>query len=633
MPADTIPQRLVGQARLRPDSMAYFTRDHGGWRGTTWKTYFDEVKQAARALIALGFQPGQTVCILGYNRPEWVVMALACMSAGGAPAGIYTTCSHQEVQYIVDHAESPVVLVENQEQWAKIHAERANLPGLRHVVVMKGAPAIDDPLVLSWEAFLAKGGGATDEAFFERIEALKPENLATLIYTSGTTGPPKGVMLSHRNLAWTSLIARDLVDARPTDRMLSYLPLSHIAEQMFSIHGSVTSGYAVYYAESLPKLADNLKEVEPTIFFGVPRVWEKFYAGVAQKLSEARGGKAKLLSWARSVGTKATALRGAGKHPKGALALQYALAQRLIFGKLRAAIGLGKARICVSGAAPIAPEVLSFFCSLDIPILEVYGQSEDTGPTSFNRPSRMRLGTAGPIIPGVEVKIAGDGEILVRGPNVFLGYYKEPEATAETLVDGWLHSGDLGEIDRDGFLSITGRKKEIIITAGGKNISPKNIENALKAHELVGEAVVVGDRRKFLTALVTLEPEAAARFASQRGLKAENLHESPEVRAQIQKAIDEVNATLARVETIKKFTILPRAFTMEDGELTPTLKVKRKNVHKNFAAEIEAMYAELPWTPPANPPPSLASPAALAPARPPWPGRLPRKYPVNWSPR
>jgi long-chain acyl-CoA synthetase len=592
MPADTIPQRLVGQARLRPDAMAYFTREGGSWRGTTWKAYFDEVKQASRALLALGLAPGQSTAILGYNRPEWVIFALATMCAGGAPAGIYTTCSPPEVHYIVEHAEAPVVLVENQEQWEKIRAERGRLPGLRHVVVMRGAPAIDDPMVLSWDAFLARGGGATDEAFFERIDALKPEGLATLIYTSGTTGPPKGVMLSHRNIAWTSLIARDLVDARPSDRMLSYLPLSHIAEQMFSVHGAVTSGYAVYYAESLPKLAENLKEVEPTVFFGVPRVWEKFHAGIAQKLGEAQGAKARLLAWARGVGSRAVELRGAGAHPSGALAIQYRAAQRLVFQKLRQAIGLGKTRVCVSGAAPIAPEVLAFFGSLDIPILEVYGQSEDTGPTSFNRPNRMRFGTVGPAIPGVELKIASDGEILVRGPNVFLGYFTEPEATREVLQDGWLHSGDLGELDRDGFLSITGRKKEILITAGGKNIAPKNIENALKAHELIGEAVLIGDRRKFLTALVTLEPEAAARFAAQRGLEPSGLHEHPELIATIQRVVDEVNATLARVETVKKFKVLPRAFSMEEGELTPTLKVKRKNVYKNFAAEIEALYAE-----------------------------------------
>lgn len=592
MPADTIPQRLVGQARLRPDAMAYFSRDRDGWRGISWKVFFEEVKRASRALLTLGLQSGQTTCILGYNRPEWVTMALATMCVGGAPAGIYTTSSCEEVQYIVDHADAQVILVENQEQWEKIKAVRERLPGLKQVVMMKGAPTINDSIVLPWEAFLAKGGGSTDEAFFKRVNALKPEDLATLIYTSGTTGPPKGVMLSHRNLAWTSLIARDLVDARPSDRVLSYLPLSHIAEQMFSIHGAVTSGYPVYYAESLVKLAENLKEVEPTIFFGVPRVWEKLYAGVSQKLAGASGVKSQLLRWARSIGEQVNQLRFSGGHPTGILAARYAMAKRLVFYKIREATGLSKARVCVSGAAPISPEVLSFFSGLDIPILEVYGQSEGSGPTSFNRATRAKLGTVGPTIPGVELKIARDGEILVRGPNVFLGYFKEPKATAEILSDGWLCSGDLGEIDRDGFLSITGRKKEILITAGGKNISPKNIEGALKSHELIGEAVIIGDRRKFLAALIILDPEATSRFASQRGLSSERLHENADVLTQIQYAVDDVNATLARVETIKKFKVLPRQFSIEYGELTPTLKVKRKNVYKNFAAEIEAMYAE-----------------------------------------
>jgi long-chain acyl-CoA synthetase len=294
--ADTIPQRLVGQARLRGDEPAYFVKEGGRWRSTSWRAYFDEVKQAGRALLALGVMPGQTVCILGFNRPEWVIMDLACMCVGGAPAGIYTTCSKQEVQYIIDHAASSVVLLENQEQWAKVQAEKANLPNLKHVVMMRGAPRIDDPLVLSWEEFLSRGGGATDEAFFERLDALEPDGLATLIYTSGTTGPPKGVMLSHRNLAWTALTARNLVSARHSDRILSYLPLSHIAEQVFSVHGPVTAGYSVYYAESLPKLPDNLKECEPTLFFGVPRVWEKFHTGITQKLAEATGAKLALLT-------------------------------------------------------------------------------------------------------------------------------------------------------------------------------------------------------------------------------------------------------------------------------------------------------------------------------------------------
>jgi long-chain acyl-CoA synthetase len=590
--ADTIPQRLVGQSRLRGDEPAYFAKEGGRWRSTSWKTYFDEVKQAARALIALGVQPGQTVCILGFNRPEWVIMDLACMCVGGAPAGIYTTCSKQEVQYIIDHAEASVVLLENQEQWAKVLAEKERLPRLKHVVMMRGAPRIDDPLVLSWEEFLSRGGGSTDEAFFERIDALEPDGLATLIYTSGTTGPPKGVMLSHRNLAWTALVARDLVAARHTDRILSYLPLSHIAEQVFSVHGPVTAGYSVYYAESLPRLPDNLKECRPTIFFGVPRVWEKFHTGIAQKLAEAKGAKLTLLTWARQLGRTVSALRGAGGQPTGLLLAQYLLADKLIFHKLKEALGLGELRVAVSGAAPIATEVLEFGHSLDLRVLEVYGQSEDTGPTSFNQPGMARLGTVGPAVPGVEVKIAEDGEILVRGPNVFLGYYKDPAATAEALVDGWLHSGDLGQFDRDGFLTITGRKKEIIITAGGKNIAPKNIEAALKNHPLVSEAMVIGDRRKYLVALLTLDPEALARFGAEHHLGSGPLHEHPEVLRSLQKTVDEVNETLARVETVKKFKVLPGPFTMEAGELTPTLKLKRKVVYRNYTAEIEELYRE-----------------------------------------
>ena len=281
-----------------------------------------------------------------------------------------------------------------------------------------------------------------------------------------------------------------------------------------------------------------------------------------------------------------------GEEPRGVLAMEYALAKKLVFSKLKPAIGLGRARFCVSGAAPIAREVLEFFASLDIVVLEVYGQSEDCGPTSCNLNGRTKLGTVGPTVEGVEVKIAADGEILVRGPNVFLGYYKEPEATAETLVDGWLHSGDLGAFDSDGYLSITGRKKEIIITAGGKNIAPKNIEASLKNHRLVSEAVVIGDRRKYLTVLLTLDPEATEAFTKERGASKEEAHKLPAVRDEIQAAIDEVNRELARVETVKKFTILERPFSIEEGELTPTLKVKRKVVNEHFSREIESMYQD-----------------------------------------
>jgi len=592
MAVDTIVHRLLARAEAMPEKPAYYVKSDGAWLPASWSEYARAVRRAAKALIALGLRPGSTVCILGFNRPEWVILDVAAMAAGGAPAGIYTTCSASEVRYIVHHAEAPVVLVENREQWEKIRQEWPNLPHLRTVVTMKGAPTIDDPRVSTWEQFLAKGDDVENARFLERVDALEPDQLATLIYTSGTTGPPKGVMLSHRNLAWTASIAKQLNDIGPGDCNLSYLPLSHIAEQMFTVHGPITSGCTVYFAESIEKVPDNVKEVQPTLFFGVPRIWEKFQAGIAARLAAAEGAKRRLVDFAMRVGRAVSDLRTRGEEPRGVLAVEYAIAKRLVFSKLKPAIGLGRARVCVSGAAPIAREVLEFFAALDIIVLEVYGQSEDTGPTSFNLPGKTRFGTVGPILEGVEVKLGDDGEILVRGPNVFLGYYKEPQATAETLVDGWLHSGDLGAIDREGFLSITGRKKEIIITAGGKNIAPKNIEAGLKNHPLISEAVVIGDRRKFLSALVTLDPEAAVRFARDRGIADRDLHLSPEIRAAVQSAVDDVNKDLARVETVKKFTVLPRSFTIEHGELTPTLKVKRKIVNQNFAAQIEAMYQD-----------------------------------------
>jgi long-chain acyl-CoA synthetase len=586
---ETIPALLFETAKRFASAPAYHVKVDGEWRPTSWQTYADEVKAAGKSLMALGLGPGGSVSILGFNRPEWVIMDVAAMAVGGTSTGVYTTCSAEEVQYIVDHAESKVVLIENQHQWQKIRAQRDRLPRLETVVAMKGAE-IGEPGVLSWEEFMARGAGVSDADFFARLHALDPKGLATLIYTSGTTGPPKGVMLTHDNLFWTATALNQLVESVPNDALLSYLPLSHIAEQMLSIHGPIVTGAAIYYAESLDKIAENLREVQPTLLFGVPRIWEKFHSGVAEKLAQATGFKKSLIDWVRRVSARKTELDNRGARVPLVLALQYKLADRLVLSKLRPALGLGRARLCISGAAPIAKEVLEFFASLGVVVLEVYGQSEDTGPTTINVPGKTRLGSVGGMIQGIEVKIADDGEILVRGRNVFAGYYKEPQATSETLVDGWLHSGDLGEFDRDGFLTITGRKKDIIITAGGKNIAPKNIEAALKNSRLIAEAVVIGDRRKFLTALIALDEEATANFLNEHGGGDGPPHENELVRKAIQAAVDEVNRSLAQAETIKKFTILSRNLTIEHGELTPTLKVKRKMVTQNFAQQIEAMY-------------------------------------------
>ncbi len=344
--------------------------------------------------------------------------------------------------------------------------------------------------------------------------------------------------------------------------------------------------------KSLERVPDNLKEVQPTLFFGVPRIWEKFYAGITGRLSGVSPLKKFLFGWASRVGRRASELRNRGESPTGLLALEYALAKRLIYSQLKPAIGLGAARLCVSGAAPIPRQVLDFFAGLDIVVHEVYGQSEDTGPTSFNLPGRTRLGTVGLPVPGVEVKIADDGEILVRGPNVFLGYYKDPAATANALQDGWLHSGDLGALDPEGYLRITGRKKEIIITAGGKNIAPVNIEEAIKKLPIIEEAVVIGDARPYLTALITLNAEAAQKLvAGSGGAAGDALHQSPEARAAIESWLGEVNKELARVETVKKFRVLPRSFTIEGGELTPSLKLKRRVIAEKYRVEIEGMYS------------------------------------------
>jgi long-chain acyl-CoA synthetase len=587
---ETISHRLLQQAAGNPSKIAYQAKLDGRWQPTTWKTFVDQVRTAARALIALGFPAGGKIAILGFNRPEWVILDHAAMMAGGAAAGIYTTCSPDEVQYIIHHSEAHAVIVEDAGQLAKVAARRDKLPLLRWIVMMRGAEAVGDN-VLSWDDFNRRAEGTPDSALDARLAAVQMTDLATLIYTSGTTGPPKGVMLSHANLAWTSQLLIDSGGGKVDgDASLSYLPLSHIAEQMGTIHMPVTAGSTVWFAESIDKLADNLKECRPTVFFGVPRVWEKFHSVLSARLSEVTGGKRRMLDWARRVCAEVNARTDRGDPIPRLLQIQYGLANRIVISKLKVALGLDRARVLSSGAAPIAPDVLAFFASIDLPIREIYGQSEDCGPTSYNMPGKTKIGSVGPPLPGLEVKIAEDGEILVRGPNVFMGYFKEPQATAETIKDGWLCSGDLGTLDKDGFLTITGRKKEIIITAGGKNIAPKNIEAALKETPLISEAIVIGDRKKFLSALVTIDEAAAQKLAPD--VAADQLAAAPAVHAAIQKQVDQVNETLARVEQIKKFTVLPRAFSIAAGELTPTMKLKRKVISQRYESEINAMYAD-----------------------------------------
>ena len=615
-----IPHRVFEQARRRPAHPAYFTREGGRWKATDWQAYAAQIRQAGKAMMALGIEPGGTVCILGFTRPEWVIFDLAAMTIGGVPAGIYTTNSPEECRYILQHAEASLLLIEDEEQWQKIRKVRHGLPALKHVITMQGAPAIDDPLVMRWDAFMSHGNGAGDADFQARMSALAPGRLAKLIYTSGTTGPPKGVMLSHANIAWVGDILVEMSDWGAEDCTISFLPLSHIAEQNMTIHGAVTAGSAVYFAESLQALPENLKEVQPTIFLAVPRVWEKLYAALRPIVTSATGFRKGLLGWAMGVGTRASRLTMEGKEPAGRLGLQYALAKKLVFSKVKSAIGMSRVKMCVSGAAPIALEVLEFLAALDVLVNEVYGLSETTGGISFNRAGKVRFGSVGTPLPGAEFAVADDGEILARGPNVFQGYYKSEEATRETFRDGWLLTGDVGRVDPDGYLYIVDRKKHIIITSGGKNITPANIENEIKTRDsIISHVHAHGDRRPYVTALLTVDPLKAMDWAEAHGLlpdpeaaeriraalrqnpqaRFEELNQRmrevtahPDFRQRIVKAVREANEKLSRVEQVKRIHLLDRDLSVEEDEITPTMKVKRKKLEKKFAPVFDKLYED-----------------------------------------
>lgn len=592
MSAPTILHHLERQANERGDQTALHDKLDGTWRSTSWREYNRLTRQFARALLALGVTEGQVVTILGANRPEWVISALGAMRIGGISAGIYTSCSVEEIAYIAAHSESPLMVVETHEQLARVLEAWAETPNLQTVVLMDGADPSGDPRVLSWQEFLTRGDQTEEAEIDRRLEALQPDQVADFIYTSGTTGPPKAVMLTHENLEWTATALGNSVSLGPEDVALSYLPLSHIAEQTNSLLMALIFGYEVHFCHDGLQLAGYLKEVRPTLFFGVPRVWERFESGVKGQLGQSEGAKAKIAGWAQSVSTKVVSAQNAGAELGVGLKLQYQVADKLVLSKIHEALGLDRARILVSGAAPIPASTLEFLSSVGLPVVELYGQSEDTGPTTTNLPGANKFGTVGRPVNGVEVKIADDGEILVRGKNVFAGYYKNQASTDETLVDGWLHSGDLGSFDDDGYLSIIGRKKDIIITSGGKNIAPQNIEEALSGIDLVGTAVVVGEQQRFLIALLTLEPETAARFAEEHGLQVADLPSSPQVRTFLEEAIvSQVNPLMARVEHIRNFVVLPHEFSTETGELTPTFKVKRNVVNEMYAEQIAETYA------------------------------------------
>jgi len=586
----TVMEVLNETAKRYEFRTAMCVKRNGQWQSTTWGEYREQARLVARALIALGTKAGQGVAIIGFNSPEWLLADVGAIFAGAVPAGIYTTSSHEQCQYIASHCDAAVAFVENETHAAKFLQIRDQLPELKAIVQLLGEPK--DSSVLSWKDFLSKGKDISENDLESRITAQKEDDVCTLIYTSGTTGNPKGVMISHKNLVWTSDKIVKLVNFTAEDSGISYLPLSHIAEQVLSIHGPMRAGACIWFAESIESLPDNLREVRPTFFFGVPRVWEKMQAKIAAAGAKNPPLRKKIAAWARKQG-----LAGGKAEQKGlSKGLGYTIANKLVFSAVRERIGLDRARFMGTGAAPISLDTLEFFLSLGIRITEVYGMSECTGPGTVSLPERYRTGKAGFILPGTELKIAEDGEILMRGPHVFKGYFKNPEATKETIdEEGWLHSGDVGEVDTEGFLKITDRKKDLIITAGGENIAPQVLEGELKSISPIAQAVVLGDRKKYLTALLTLDPERLPQIASQIGSPAQDVKTAatcPTLRRYLEEKIEGMNGRLARVQTIKKFEIIPGEFTIDGGELTPTMKVKRKVVNQKYSAEIEKLYAE-----------------------------------------
>lgn len=592
----TLPGLLLHHAATRPDDVALRHKRLGRWQEWTWEEYARQTARVACGLLELGVRPGDRVAIHAENRPEWLLADLAAQGIGAISVGVYPTSPSAEVEYLLGHSESVVLVAEDEEQLDKTLAVRDRLPALKAIVVIdpRGVRQIDGETILTWEQLELLGERRPQSEFAERVERLRPEDTAIVVYTSGTTGPPKGAMITHANLHAAGAAYRRVYETTPRDEVLSYLPLCHIAERLISVGGALHAGYVVNFGEDSDTFQTDLREVQPTFFLGVPRVWEKMMAGVEIRIADASPLKRLTYRLGIRMGRRVAAHRLRGRFGL-ADRLLYGLGWLLLYRPLRDKLGMRRVRTALSGAAPIAPEVLHWLWAIGVPVREGYGQTENTAMATYTPADDVRIGTVGRPLEEVELRIADDGEILTRSPGVFAGYLKDPEATAATIdPEGWLRTGDVGELDADGFLKITDRKKDIIITAGGKNISPSEIENRLKVSPYIREAIVIGDRRKYLTALIGIEADTVGDWATRRGIPYTtyaDLASRPEVRELVAGVVDEVNQTLAQVETIKRFELLRKELDHEDGELTATQKVKRAAIEREFADVIEGMYA------------------------------------------
>ncbi len=598
-PRDSTPGTLTrlfldALSRDKPDALQ--VKVQGVYQPISSRTLGERVRRLALGLQELGVQPGDRVAILSENRPEWAIADYACLTASLTDVPLYPNLPAEQACFILRDAGTVAVFVSDAEQAAKVAAARASVPSLRHIITFASAPHEGADFTLA--ELEARGAAVDDEArrekYREHALAVKPDDLATLIYTSGTTGEPKGVMLTHDNLYSNTMSAAVQIPFAGKDVCLSFLPLSHIFERMAGHYLMLHVGCSIAYAESMDTVPIDMQMVRPTIVLSVPRLYEKMYARVLENALSGGAIKKRIFFWARGVAERWADVKLAGGTPRGLLAWKYALAQRLVFSKLQARTG-GRLRYFVSGGAPLAPDINKFFYAAGLVILEGYGLTETSPVISVNTPGAFRIGTVGRPFPGVEVMIAPDGEILTRGPHVMKGYYNRPDATREAIdADRWFHTGDIGEL-RDGYVAITDRKKDIIVTAGGKNIAPQPIENTLKTNKYISQAVVIGDKRKFPVVLVVPNWEQLEKWAKIKNLlwtDRSQLLEMPIVHAKVEKEVFGKLHGLASYETPKKVALLEHDFSIERGELTPTLKVKRRVIDKTYRDVIDRLYED-----------------------------------------
>lgn len=599
--ADTIAKSFLRAAETRGDRPAIREKKFGIWQPTSWREWLEISREIAYALRATGFMPGEVASIIANAVPEWVHADMGILCAGGVSSGIYPTDSSSQVEYLVNDSGTKVIFAEDEEQLDKILACRARCPSLQRIIVfdMEGLSGFCDDMVMSLDEFRALGRNhmVGNEALWQQmIDSRSAGDLAVLVYTSGTTGPPKGAMHANRSVTHQMRHANDFIPAREDEDRLIFLPLCHVAERVGGYYISVALGSVMNFAESPETVPDNLREVQPTVFLAVPRIWEKFYSAITIALKDATPFQQWVYRRAIDIGYRMVDCRLEGRAPPLSLRIANRLAYQIAFRNIRRMMGLDRCRIAFTGAAPIAPELIRWYLALGIDMHEVYGQTENCGVATMMPADRIKLGSVGKAVPWGEVALSPEGEILIRGDFLFMGYLNQPEKTADTIdARGWLHTGDVGTIDNEGFVRITDRMKDIIITSGGKNITPSEIENQLKFSPYISDAVVIGDKRPYLTCLVMIDQENVEKFAQDHDIPFTNyasLCRAMEIQDLIWREIEQVNANFARVETIKRFYLIERQLTPEDEELTPTMKLKRGFVNKRYAAEIDAMYRE-----------------------------------------